>query len=53
MKRMHQPKREWIEAVVEIAKARGTAIFMKDSLLPIVGEENMLREFPWEGGDGT
>ena len=44
----HQPKREWIEAVVEIAQAQGTAIFMKDSLLPIVGEENMLREYPWK-----
>lgn len=24
------------------------AVFMKDSLIPIIGEENMLRQFPWE-----
>ena len=23
-------------------------VFMKDSLVPIMGEENMRREFPWE-----
>lgn len=24
------------------------SVLMKDSLIPIVGEENMRREFPWE-----
>lgn len=42
------PERSWIEEVIRWAKASGTAAFMKDSLIPIVGEENMLREFPWE-----
>lgn len=43
----NQPKREWIKNVVESARASGVPVFMKDSLLPIMGEENMLREFPW------
>lgn len=45
--RQHQPKREWVENVVKAAQVSGVPVFMKDSLLPIMGEENMLREFPW------
>lgn len=41
------PRREWVENIVEVARASGTPVYMKDSLLPIMGEENMLREFPW------
>ena len=44
----HSPMREWVENIVEVARASGTPVFMKDSLLPIMGEENMLREFPWK-----
>lgn len=40
------PKREWIEKIVEDCAFRKIPVFMKDSLVPIVGEENMLREFP-------
>lgn len=40
------PQKEWIETICEMAKY--TPIFMKDSLIPIVGEENMRREFPWK-----
>lgn len=43
----HQPKREWVENIVEAASITQAAVFMKDSLIPIVGEENMRREFPW------
>ena len=35
------------ETVCNIVKAVGSPIFMKDSLAPIVGEENMRRELPW------
>lgn len=42
-----KPKREWIEEIVEAADLSGIPVFMKDSLTPIVGEENMRREFPW------
>ena len=41
------PKREWIEEVVEYARANGKPIFMKDSLKPIWGED-LITEFPWE-----
>lgn len=46
------PEREWIEAIVEAFHGEGKPVFMKDSLIPIMGESNMVREFPWaEGGD--
>ncbi len=41
------PEKEWIETICEAADITHAAVFMKDSLLPIVGEENMRREFPW------
>ena len=41
------PERAWIEEVIRWAKASGTAVFMKDSMVPIMGESNMVREFPW------
>jgi protein gp37 len=40
------PKREWIDEIVYCSKYYKTPIFMKDSLVPVMGEENMLREFP-------
>lgn len=40
------PEAEWILKIVEAADAEGTPVFMKDSLLPIVGEKNMRRDFP-------
>lgn len=42
------PKKEWIDKICEAADITHMAVFMKDSLIPIVGEENMRREFPWE-----
>ena len=41
------PEKEWVDTIVKQARKRGVPIFMKDSLLPVVGAENMLREFPW------
>ncbi len=41
------PKKEWIDKICEAANITRMAVFMKDSLIPIVGEENMRREFPW------
>lgn len=40
------PKKKWIEGLVAVCKREGIPLFMKDSLIPIVGEENMIREFP-------
>lgn len=39
---------EWIENILEVADQAGVPVFMKNSFIPIVGEENMRREFPWE-----
>lgn len=40
------PKKEWIDSIVEQSRIFNIPVFMKDSLIPIVGEENVLREFP-------
>lgn len=40
------PKKEWIDDIVKQCRELEIPVFMKDSLIPIVGEENMLREFP-------
>jgi protein gp37 len=40
------PKKDWIEDIVKKCRIIGAKVFMKDSLIPIVGEENMIREFP-------
>lgn len=42
------PDFEWIKKLVLEADTTGIPIFMKDSLIPIVGEENMRREYPKE-----
>ena len=42
------PQREWIDDIVKECDKVCIPVFMKDSLVPIVGEENMRREFPWE-----
>lgn len=42
------PEFEWIKDIVLEADNAGVPVFMKDSLIPIVGEENMRREFPEE-----
>jgi protein gp37 len=36
----------WIEHIVEKCKRYNIPVFMKDSLIPLIGEESMLREFP-------
>lgn len=40
------PQKEWIDNMVAKCRMMGARIFMKDSLVPVVGEENMIREFP-------
>ncbi len=41
------PEREWIEDISKLCNKQNIPLFMKDSLVPIMGEENMRREFPW------
>lgn len=45
------PTRDWFAEIVGNAAVTHTPVFMKDSLTDIVGEENMLRQFPWEEAD--
>ena len=40
------PEKEWVSSIVEQCDQCGIPVFMKDSLVPIVGEESMRREFP-------
>lgn len=42
------PEREWIQQIAADADRKGIPVFMKDSLIPIVGGENMRREYPRE-----
>ncbi len=47
------PEKKWITDIVCCCRNIKIPVFMKDSLLPIVGGENMLREFPWEIKKGS
>ena len=40
------PKKEWVNAITKACDDCCIPVFMKDSLINIVGEENMRREFP-------
>ena len=40
-------KKEWVDHIVEWSLKHNVPVFMKDSLLPIMGEGNMLRQTPW------
>lgn len=40
------PKSEWVRKIVSEADKNEIPVFMKDSLIPIIGEENMRRDFP-------
>lgn len=40
------PQLEWVRKIVLEADNNGIPVFMKDSLVPVVGEENMRRDFP-------
>lgn len=42
------PKKEWVDRIVTHCDKHHIPVFMKDSLIPIVGEKNMRREFPEE-----
>lgn len=42
------PEKAWVDNICEAADITHAAVFMKDSLKPIVGKGNMRRELPWE-----
>lgn len=41
------PRREWVEEIVEAANITGAAVFMKESLRELMGDD-FRQEFPWE-----
>lgn len=41
------PQNEWVDSIAADCADNGIPLFMKDSLIPIVGEQNLRREFPW------
>lgn len=41
-----RPEIDWIKDIVAKADIAKKPVFMKDSLIPIIGEENMRRDFP-------
>lgn len=46
------PRKEWIDNICNEADINNVQVFMKDSLIPVVGEENMRRELPWDRAHG-
>ena len=40
------PDKEWIDKIASECLYSGIPVFMKDSLVSVVGEENMIRQFP-------
>ena len=40
------PEFSWVKRIVLWADTQGVPVFMKESMVPIVGEKNMRREFP-------
>lgn len=42
------PQRSWIEDIAKECDKYNIPVFMKDSLIPIIGEAAMRREFPWD-----
>lgn len=40
------PEKAWIEHIVKAAKVHDIPVFMRDNLAPIVGEDDMLQEYP-------
>ena len=42
------PKKSWVDEIVKQAHERSVPVFMKNSLITVMGEKNMLREFPWK-----
>ena len=47
------PSKDWVNKIKRDCALFEKALFMKDSLVPIVGEEGMQREFPWDKKEGV
>lgn len=40
------PENSWIKKIMDEAGKTGIPVFMKESLVPVIGEQNMRRDFP-------
>lgn len=40
------PRKEWIDKIIAFCDEFNVPVFMKDSLIPIMGEDNMRRDYP-------
>ncbi len=45
------PKKEWLDNAVQMCRNMGAAVFMKESLREIMGND-FIQEFPWGGSEG-
>lgn len=45
------PKKEWVDNAVQMCRNMGAAVFMKESLREIMGND-FIQEFPWGGSEG-
>lgn len=41
-----RPEKEWVDKIVELCDRGEIPVFMKESLLPVMGEDNMRRDLP-------
>lgn len=42
------PEKKWIDAITATCIEKNICLFMKDSLIPIVGVDGMFRQLPWD-----
>lgn len=40
------PEKRWIDGIIKSCDEEGVPVFLKESLIPVVGEENMRQEMP-------
>ncbi len=40
------PNRKWINDITDVCREYGIPVFMKNSLIPVVGKENLIQEYP-------
>ncbi len=42
------PAADWLSGIIHCCNEMRVPLLMKDSLIPVMGEEHMRREFPWD-----
>ncbi len=44
--RKYAPDKAWVTGITDFCQVRGIPVYMKNSLIPVVGEDGMLKQFP-------